>query len=102
MKNKHPLAPRTTSGRSSVSTGTDGTISRPSHQCFPLFTIQVKMLLQTLWQRGTSWEDLLSIGFMEQWTRWNQVAGPAEDPSSTRACTDRTWSSETTGDPRIL
>ncbi|KRZ88518.1 hypothetical protein T08_9134 [Trichinella sp. T8] len=40
--------------------------------CLAPFTVRAKMFLQTLWQRGTSWDEPLPHDVMEQWRRWKQ------------------------------
>ncbi|KRZ77838.1 hypothetical protein T10_7615 [Trichinella papuae] len=40
--------------------------------CLAPFTVRAKMLLQTLWQPKTSWDEPLPHDVKEQWRRWKQ------------------------------
>ncbi|KRY46071.1 hypothetical protein T03_16867, partial [Trichinella britovi] len=52
--------------------------------CLAPFTVRAKMFLQTLWQRGTSWDEPLPHDVMKQWRRWKQ-----ELPDLSKICLPR-------------
>ncbi|KRX34053.1 hypothetical protein T05_5963 [Trichinella murrelli] len=51
-----------------------------------LFTVQAKMLLQLLWQEGTSWDDTLSVPVAAVWRTWKGELVNLSQFSIDRAC----------------
>ncbi|KRY07940.1 hypothetical protein T12_3474 [Trichinella patagoniensis] len=51
-----------------------------------LFTVQAKMLLQLLWQEGTSWDDTLSVAVAAVWRTWKGELVNLSQFSIDRAC----------------